>query len=65
MISPLSLPKKAINSATFNDFMKPVHEILPNIPALESEGDRPLKFLFENQLDSLISCSTVVGSFFS
>lgn len=54
MISPLSVPKKAINSATFNDFMKPVREILPDAPPLESKGDRPLKFVFENELDSLI-----------
>jgi hypothetical protein len=54
MISPLSVPKIAISSATSDDFMKPVHEILPNTPPLGSKGDRPLKFLFENQLDSLI-----------
>jgi len=34
--------------------MKPVHEILPDTPPLESEGDRPLKFTFENEPDSLI-----------
>lgn len=54
MISPLSVPKKTINSKTFNDFMKPVQEILPDVPPLESKGDRPLKFVFENELNSLI-----------
>ncbi|OQY58864.1 MAG: hypothetical protein B6245_09545 [Desulfobacteraceae bacterium 4572_88] len=54
MIPPLSVPKKTISSATFDDFMKPVHEILPDTPPLESKGDRPLKFTFENEPDSLI-----------
>ena len=45
---------KTVNSATFNDFMKPVLQILPDTPALESRGDRPLKLLFDNQLKSLI-----------
>lgn len=54
MISPLSVPEKAVNSATFNDFMKPVRKILPDAPPLESRGHRPLKFVFENELDSLI-----------
>jgi hypothetical protein len=54
MISPLSVPKKTIRSATFDDFMKPVYEILPDTPPLESKGDRPLKFIFKNELDSLI-----------
>lgn len=54
MISPLSVPKKTISSATFNDFMKPVREILPNALPLKSKGDRPLKFAFENELGSLI-----------
>ena len=34
--------------------MKPVRSILPDTPPLESRGDRPLKLLFENQLNSLI-----------
>jgi len=34
--------------------MKPVCQILPDTPALRSRGDRPLKSLFENQLNSLI-----------
>ena len=54
MISPLSVPEKAVNSATFNDFMKPVRKIPPDAPPLESRGHRPLKFVFENELDSLI-----------
>ena len=54
MISPVSVPKKTISSATFDDFMKPVREILPDTPPLGSKGDRPLKFLFENELASLI-----------
>jgi hypothetical protein len=34
--------------------MKPVRSILPDTPPLESRGDRPLKFIFENQLNCLI-----------
>lgn len=54
MISPLSVQKKTISSATFDDFMKPLHEILPDTPPLGSKGDRPLKFTFKNELGSLI-----------
>lgn len=34
--------------------MNPLRQILPDTPPLESRGDRPLKLLFDNQLDSLI-----------
>jgi len=54
MISPLSVPKEVINSGTFDDFMQPVRQILPDTPPLESRGNKPLKLLFDNQIDSLI-----------
>jgi len=34
--------------------MKPVRSILPDTPPLESKGDRPLRFLFEDELKALI-----------
>ncbi|OQY54876.1 MAG: hypothetical protein B6245_20655 [Desulfobacteraceae bacterium 4572_88] len=36
--------------------MSPVRKILPDTPPPESKGNRPLKFLFENEPDSLICC---------
>ncbi len=54
MLSPLSVPKKTISSATYDEFMKPVRDILPDTPILGSRGDRPLKLTFENQLGCLI-----------
>ena len=32
MLSPLSVPKKTISSATYDEFMKPVRDILPDTP---------------------------------
>lgn len=46
--------QKTVDSVTFNDFMNPVRQILPDTPALESKGDRPLHFLFEDEPNSLI-----------
>ncbi len=56
MLSPVSVPKKTVTSATFYDFMRPVRQIPPDTPKLGSRGDRPLKLLFENQPDCLIYC---------
>lgn len=54
MINPVSIPKKAIGSETYEDFFKPVRTILSDAPELKSRGDRPLKMTFEHQLKALI-----------
>ncbi len=45
--------KKLISSA-FIKFYRPVGDVVPEIPVLESRGDRPLKMNFEDQLKMLI-----------
>ncbi len=45
---------KKITSQAFHDFIRPVLEILPESPALESRGDRPLQMNFEDQLKALV-----------
>lgn len=42
------------NSKSFFKFFNPVKIILPEIPILESRGDRPLKMTFEDQLKTLV-----------
>lgn len=54
MISPLSIPKKTINSKAYDDFLNPVMTILPDTPELKSRGDKPLQLTFEHQLKALI-----------
>lgn len=39
---------------SFKQLTKPLTGILPNIPMLESRGNRPLKMSFEDQLNALI-----------
>lgn len=53
MLSPTSLSSK-IDSETYNLFIAPLKTILPNAPQLKAKGDRPLKLLFEDQLNALI-----------
>lgn len=48
------LPKKKIQSISFDKFIAPLIKILPGIPELLSRGDRPLKMKFEDQLKALI-----------
>ncbi len=48
------LPKKKIQSSTFEKFIAPLLKILPHAPALLSRGDRPLKMTFEDELKSLV-----------
>ncbi|MBW2569677.1 MAG: hypothetical protein JRD93_12480 [Deltaproteobacteria bacterium] len=40
--------------SSFCQLCQPVEKILPETPALESRGDRPLKMTFEDQLKALI-----------
>lgn len=42
------------NSKSFFKFFNPAKIILPEIPILESRGDRPLKMTFEDQLKTLV-----------
>jgi len=48
------LPKKRIQSLTFEKFIEPLLKILPYAPALLSRGERPLKMTFEDELKSLV-----------
>lgn len=49
-----SLPKKKIDSRTYNRYVSPLKSILGYTPELKSRGDRPLKLKFEDQLNALI-----------
>lgn len=46
------IKKRALHS--YNKFTKPLINILPDAPVLESKGDRPLQMTFEDQLNGLI-----------
>jgi len=48
------LPKKKINSRTYNQYVAPLKSILEFTPELKSRGHRPLKLKFEDQLNALI-----------
>lgn len=45
---------KKLDSQTFHNFIGPLSAILPETPALESRGDRPLQMTFEDQLKALV-----------
>lgn len=45
---------KKFDSQAFQRFIEPLSTILPNTPVLESRGDRPLQFTFENELKSMV-----------
>lgn len=47
-------PRKSYRIPSFKQLAKPLTCILPNIPILESRGNRPLKMTFEDQLNALI-----------
>lgn len=49
-----SIPKKKIESSTFDKFIAPLLRLLPLVPLLLPKGDRPLKMNFEEQLKALI-----------
>ncbi len=44
---------KKLTSKSFNQFLKPLMAIFKQINPLESQGDRPLKMTFEDQLKTL------------
>ena len=46
--------KKKIDSQTYDLFIKPLKSVLPYVPELLPQGDRPFKMNFEDQLHALI-----------
>jgi len=48
------IPKKKIESSTFDKFIAPLLKLLPLAPLLLPKGDRPLKMSFEEQLRALV-----------
>jgi hypothetical protein len=46
--------KKKIDSQTYDFFIKPLNSVLPCVPELFPQGDRPFKMNFEDQLHALI-----------
>ena len=46
--------QKKFHSSLFLKFYQPVENIIPEIPLLESRGDRPLKMTFDDQLKMLV-----------
>ena len=46
--------RKNFPAPSFYNLFQPIKEMLPGTPLLESQGDRPLKMTFEDQLKSLI-----------
>ena len=46
--------QKKLSSSSFLQFYQPVGNITPEIPVLESRGDRPLKMTFDDQLKMLV-----------
>lgn len=50
----LSPKKSYFSPPSFKQITKPLIGILPNIPRLDSRGNRPLKMTFEDQLNALI-----------
>jgi hypothetical protein len=45
---------KKLSSLSFYSFIKPILDIFPAVPVLESRGDKPLQMTFEDQLMALI-----------
>ncbi|MCP3943615.1 MAG: IS4 family transposase [Desulfobacteraceae bacterium] len=48
------IPKRKIQSSTFDKYIAPLLKSLPLAPELVSRGDRPLKMTFEDQLKALV-----------
>lgn len=46
--------QKKFNSSLFFQFFQPVEALAPEIPIIESRGDRPLKMTFQEQLKILV-----------
>jgi hypothetical protein len=49
-----NIPKKNFNPQSHAQFLKPLQKIFPDTPQLKSQGHRPLKMTFEDQLNALI-----------
>jgi hypothetical protein len=47
-------PFKKLRSPSFSNLYQPILGILPQVPVLQSKGDRPLQMSFEDQLKALI-----------
>ena len=47
-------PKKHYAVPSFKQLIKPLTHLLPNVPQLNSRGNRPLQMTFEEQLNALI-----------
>lgn len=50
----MPVPKISFRSETYNIFMNPLREILPEVPLLSSRGEKPLSITSEHQLNALI-----------
>lgn len=46
--------QKKLRSDSFFQFYQPIKDVIPEIPVLKSQGDRPLQMTFEDQLKMLI-----------
>jgi IS4 transposase len=46
--------QKKLRSSSFSQFYQPVGSVAPEVPVLESRGDRPLKMTFDDQLKMLV-----------
>ena len=51
---PIGPHSRKFTSQTFREFIGPAIDLIPDAPALESLGDKPLKMYFEDQLKSLV-----------
>jgi len=50
----VNVPKIRLRSETYDIFMNPIREILPEVPLLSSRGEKPLSITFEHQINALI-----------
>ncbi len=50
----MSIPKKQIQSQSFDNFQIPLLRLLAFTPELSSRGDRPLKMTFKDQVSALV-----------
>ena len=46
--------QKKLHSTSFFQFFQPAKDVIPQTPALESRGDRPLQMTIEDQLKILV-----------
>lgn len=48
------IQKVKIDIRSYAKYLSPLEMLLPNVPELKSQGDRPLKMTFEDQLNALL-----------